>query len=1481
MKLYHFSSKLPATGGTVDPKKLGANSWSVAEKRALSTPRSFFYTHPKHREALFTTASPLFEADVADNKIYDFDKDEHAIKQPGTTLSHMIAKVRRKGYHGVMYFGGRVVAMFTPVRVKASKVKLAREDVVAHGREYHATHKDKFGLDRDFDSPGPKWDPELSKRTAAAFERAKHLPDHPKVKAAYDQLAKEIEAQHAFLVSKGVRFTPWTKEGQPYANSKEMQADVHANGHLYYFPSEKGQGQGEVAKPSLSPEINDKFRAVHDYFGHAMNGHQFGPKGELQAWGDHAKMFSPLARAALTTETHGQNSWVNFGPESHRPVTERPYAPQKATLLPKNVIPLSRFGFRPPPDIKRPANARHVYAWITPKGEVHHIPDSHHHEDVARKHGFSGTAHAQQNGWLRVSSAGAVLDGANYVVPPNLAQLRALKDLAIGAQYDQASVNDRPLRLAWKPVKGSQPQGWISPTGVYHENPDPQGVNQHEPAIKALGFRDGEHAFSEGWTHIAKNFHGNDVHLHHPQYQYNHSQINTLKRLAKKYDLEPHVSTVSNGRPFARPLRLARSLVYVSPSMREGSTMAQALASFKSPEHAALNAEAQRLGGDPVPAMGTWTDGAEESSVVKAPSGRARIIAALLGKKFQQKAVGLFTPGPGGDTLHLVYLKGYTPESADAKLRQHGIEYATHVPVKNGVITHLIGAPEASVAALGAPFRKITGTAEFPGADTRDEAIRVYDSMLKMARELPEPSGNIRTPGNSYKATFNSGDNTYTARMAPLYHGSPNHSFDFYQHDTPDECGITGAGNAMQTFSHVAAHFIHGLRTLKPKRVYFSAKEPSRIKLYAALVKRLPKYAPEYVARPSTVKGGWFVEPKEDPEVQLARPQPFSEVTKALLPQAGDPDARGILADHLEELGDPLYHVFRGEESPYGHTRGRQVFTGRTNNMYFALYRIPGDSKNIAASVNYGPDENGWHHTHVPVEAAKDIVRHHFGNVVSKDTTATAREMRATMGMDYPSYKKTKADQVREVMKLARDYDPEAPHPAEGWIEEDGTHHANEPGVYGDRHLRTLHRLGYKNHGEAVRAGLMHVAADDGQLLGHRSDRKYTAPQLITLKKLAAKNKTEPAITTTQNGIVTTRVLRLARPQGPTETEKVLWPHLHDSAARAVLADHLEEMGDPLYHVLREGQVNRDPLADDSLFSGFIDPSNNSRPFLHIAKGRVYSNGFGAKRPPQSYAVTVFPMRQEEHSPLTAFLDKDKVKDIIKHHYGNIVKSTVPVRELGLASYKKDKTREARKTLALARSKAPSGGMIVNNQFYEGGKFLPRVFQSIKRVRDAKRAKVKLSRETEAALWSQAATDPVARAVLADYLEERGDPLHHVLRGAPVDFEENTDFMPDRVFWAGTTHPAIKRMEIGQYQDNPDKYSVALVGHDRHDLHVSHVNKDQLLDILKQHHKKDRSRTYDADGIRSIRSIQGKPVHPGRQWLNYPPPVSPVTPESR
>lgn len=131
--------------------------------------------------------------------------------------------------------------------------------------------------------------------------------------------------------------------------------DVVQNSHLWVFPTDAGFGGTESADVDITGNpllewtdehigdqrlrANDVFRIVHDYFGHIKDGFGFRADGEENAWQSHAAMFSPLARRALTSETRGQNSWVNYGPfgafNKTASAGETQYAPQKIGLLPE------------------------------------------------------------------------------------------------------------------------------------------------------------------------------------------------------------------------------------------------------------------------------------------------------------------------------------------------------------------------------------------------------------------------------------------------------------------------------------------------------------------------------------------------------------------------------------------------------------------------------------------------------------------------------------------------------------------------------------------------------------------------------------------------------------------------------------------------------------------------------------------------------------------------------------------------------------------------------------------------------------------------------------------------------------------------------------------------------------------------------------------------------------------------------------------
>lgn len=186
-------------------------------------------------------------------------------------------------------------------------------------------------------------DEDEARRLADAYDV---LPDvdraSPAVAEAYDALRAEIQAQWKFAISKlKIRFEPWTYQGQPYANSQEMMDDVR-HGRLFFYTGGEPHPYLAAIDPETGFSANEQFRAVHDLFGHAAEGFGFGARGEENAWLKHSQMFTLTAQLAMTTETRGQNAWVNFGRHNYDedgrprdiPPAKRPYAKQKVALLP-------------------------------------------------------------------------------------------------------------------------------------------------------------------------------------------------------------------------------------------------------------------------------------------------------------------------------------------------------------------------------------------------------------------------------------------------------------------------------------------------------------------------------------------------------------------------------------------------------------------------------------------------------------------------------------------------------------------------------------------------------------------------------------------------------------------------------------------------------------------------------------------------------------------------------------------------------------------------------------------------------------------------------------------------------------------------------------------------------------------------------------------------------------------------------------------
>lgn len=154
---------------------------------------------------------------------------------------------------------------------------------------------------------------------AARAEAYRGLPDDdPEAHAAYSSFRDEINEQYRHLTEDlGVNVE--VVDEDPYPSYVEMLADLRDNKTLKVLRTE------EDAHPFLTPEENDRFRAVHDAYGHGATGRDFGRHGEEAAFLAHRSMFGDEAGEAMATETRGQNAVL---------IDEGEFGPQKVGLLP-------------------------------------------------------------------------------------------------------------------------------------------------------------------------------------------------------------------------------------------------------------------------------------------------------------------------------------------------------------------------------------------------------------------------------------------------------------------------------------------------------------------------------------------------------------------------------------------------------------------------------------------------------------------------------------------------------------------------------------------------------------------------------------------------------------------------------------------------------------------------------------------------------------------------------------------------------------------------------------------------------------------------------------------------------------------------------------------------------------------------------------------------------------------------------------------
>lgn len=250
---------------------------------------------------------------------------------------------------------------FLPTTVKVPGVGTIEAGAFPLARKTARDYVESTGRAYDPITTYRKVDPARAGRIAEAFEQMRHEPDNPEVKAAYEAMVKETLAQWEAVKRTGlvVEFIDISK-GDPYAASPRLATeDVRNNNHLWVFATDDGFGtDGITAKDESDNPLfqivpgekisgkqvraNDIFRIVHDYFGHIKDGVGFRADGEENAWRSHSRMYSPLAARAMTTETRGQNSWLNYGPYGEKNRTaltqDTIFAEQKIGLLPDWVL---------------------------------------------------------------------------------------------------------------------------------------------------------------------------------------------------------------------------------------------------------------------------------------------------------------------------------------------------------------------------------------------------------------------------------------------------------------------------------------------------------------------------------------------------------------------------------------------------------------------------------------------------------------------------------------------------------------------------------------------------------------------------------------------------------------------------------------------------------------------------------------------------------------------------------------------------------------------------------------------------------------------------------------------------------------------------------------------------------------------------------------------------------------------------------------
>jgi len=194
--------------------------------------------------------------------------------------------------------------------------------------------------------------------------------------------------------------------------------------------------------------------------------------------------------------------------------------------------------------------------------------------------------------------------------------------------------------------------------------------------------------------------------------------------------------------------RKLQSYIFVSPNTRENLTLEEAMTGLKSAEEMRLIAEERdvacrlRRAVTIQKAVGSWSDGAEHSTVISGSMGISslRYAGSWLGKFATQKTILYFHPSSkGGGRIYVLHLR---PKMSDIvvianKLEADGIANRTIVPRRNRVSVFIVDLKNELRTKITSAARRLRarwiaskGEGEFIGDDDRDKAREIFQKEI-------------------------------------------------------------------------------------------------------------------------------------------------------------------------------------------------------------------------------------------------------------------------------------------------------------------------------------------------------------------------------------------------------------------------------------------------------------------------------------------------------------------------------------------------------------------------------------------------------------------------------------------------------------------------------------------------------------------------------------------------------------------------------